>query len=390
MSSMTLRPSFAPVWRHCAAAVPMSSEYPSRDTIDTVEGTAAHWVSSDALALWRDGAYVSAYQYVGQSAPNGVIITRDIADSAQVYIDDVQQVVGLRTPDLHIEEKIYIPTIHSMCEGTPDAWWFDRVNFVLYVWDFKHGRLARYARDNMQLVCYIEGIRDKLGINGYADQQIRLDARIVQPRCYQKQGPIDAWTGMLSDIRGAVNILKAAAVRATSGDAQCTPGPHCKECPAFVPCRAARTYTDSLINSVQIAPDLDTMTLDEMATERLLLEQCESLVSERLKQVDALIEAGLLSGKCVQGLTLETGKGRLGWTCHPDIAEMTAQIFGFSVLKDPEPVTPTQAISKAPADAKAKFKDAIKPLTNRSRTGLKIIKSDEGRVAAAFKPPRKN
>ena len=72
----------------------------------------------------------------------------------------------------------------------------------LIVWDYKNGHGEVKAEGNSQLINYAEAIRAHLGIDHERDQGVTLTLRIVQPHVYRSSGPVDSWTGALSDIRG--------------------------------------------------------------------------------------------------------------------------------------------------------------------------------------------
>ena len=61
-----------------------------------MEGTAAHWVFEQMFA--------GVIPVVGQSAPNGIIITDEMLDGAEMFVDAVRSMVpaGVR---LYVEEK---------------------------------------------------------------------------------------------------------------------------------------------------------------------------------------------------------------------------------------------------------------------------------------------
>jgi len=77
-----LPPSGAAAWQHCALWPTMNQRYPQDDTPQTLEGDAAHWVSSEFLYGRR--AIVE-----GSKAPNGEIVTGEMLDGAELYADTV-------------------------------------------------------------------------------------------------------------------------------------------------------------------------------------------------------------------------------------------------------------------------------------------------------------
>jgi hypothetical protein len=81
-----LAPSSAARWIACAGSVMMEVLYP--ETVEhaaAAEGTASHWAASEMLA----GRVVAE----GQVAPNGVVLSDEMIECAEVYVDNVMRVV---------------------------------------------------------------------------------------------------------------------------------------------------------------------------------------------------------------------------------------------------------------------------------------------------------
>ena len=97
-----LPPSSAGQWGNCSGSAIAQASVPNVETEANRIGTATHWVGESTLAVWkvdRSGKLLCS-DFIGKAAPNGVVIDRDMAEGAQVYVDDVLQVAqkhgGLR------------------------------------------------------------------------------------------------------------------------------------------------------------------------------------------------------------------------------------------------------------------------------------------------------
>lgn len=81
-----LAPSSAGCWVVCPGARAIRQAFPEEgDTAAAMEGTAAHWVFEQMLAAKRVDA-VSA----GDVAPNGVEVTEEMIDGAELFCDVVR------------------------------------------------------------------------------------------------------------------------------------------------------------------------------------------------------------------------------------------------------------------------------------------------------------
>lgn len=99
----------------CPGSLPLSQLYPEpEDSPEAMEGAAAHWALEQALRGWIIAE--------GQIAPNGVVLTDEMVDGAEMAVDYVRRHAGHAF--LSIEHHVAVPRIHAQCWGTPDvrAW----------------------------------------------------------------------------------------------------------------------------------------------------------------------------------------------------------------------------------------------------------------------------
>ena len=79
-----LPPSGAAIWVKCAAAPSMWQRYPEpEDSLEAMEGTAAHWAFEELFA----GRAID----IGLVAPNGIVLTDEMCDGAQLFYDTVMR-----------------------------------------------------------------------------------------------------------------------------------------------------------------------------------------------------------------------------------------------------------------------------------------------------------
>lgn len=385
-----LPPSFAHVWGYCSGAISAKMGAPERYTPDTEEGTAAHWVGSECLSMWcePDGGAPPASFWIGETAPNGVVIDDDITDAVQVYVDDVLEVCqkhgGLSK--LLIEHRVHMPQIHDENWGTLDTCLPlllpTQGTALIYLWDYKHGHRENRAAGNLQLIDYIAGIVAELNINGFDDQNITVVLRVVQPRCYHAAGPISEWRAPLSDLRGYFNQLQAQGHEALTNPTMTT-GLHCRDCPGVGRCAARRMADYSLIDYVRQPYQIDAMTGAELGLERDMLDAGIRAATARLDAIDDDLRHRIAAGATDTGKALQSKEGRQAWNIPDEQVIVMARQFGVDARK-PVLLTPPQLIKKAPAALKSALTQAVDSMSSRPAGALQIINAEDSLSSRAF------
>ncbi len=340
-----LPPSGAAAWRRCGLWVAMNQAFPQADTPETMEGHAAHWVFAEMLA----GRVVSE----GMQAPNGIIITDEMIEGAELVVDTVRARIPAGTV-LHVEEPIAIPRIHEECWGTPDIWAFVEQSYVLEVIDYKFGHRFVDEYENDQGVTYTAGIIDHLadvlgkGV-GLLDQAIKVNFTVVQPRCFYKGAPVRTWSVLASDLRAHINQLANAARVALAPNPPAVTNSECTDCPGRHACPALQqaAYYDAEFavksSPVELPPAAASLELRMM--ERSL---------ERLQaRVDGMREAVatyIRQGHSVPFHRAEQGYGRQQWTMPTEQVLAMGQLMGVDLSK-PGVKTPKQAIKSGVDEA---------------------------------------
>jgi len=385
MPSYALRPSAAPVWGNCSGSVAASVGLPNISGEAALRGTAGHWVIECVLHTLKLGVPCAAAEFVGEKAENGVIIDEALAESAQVFVDDVVATAGPRLPQVVVEKCIPMPTISQHNGGTPDAWLWVPETLTLYVWDFKNGFLEVRAKDNLQVVDYSEGIRHYLGISDADAMRVTLDMRIVQPNNYHGSGsgPVDRHVGALSDIRPHVNRLRMKAAEAFS-EPKLTTGRHCRYCPARVDCPASRRSVYGLFDVVDAPYDMDTISMEDLTVEYDIVKAGLDQARGRFEAIEETLMHRMRGGEVAPGKALGSKVGREAWQVGPEVVEALAGQFGFSVLKG-EVLTPKQSRDRAPEEVREAFAEVSQKLTAKPARGLAIINADDTVAAQVFK-----
>lgn len=322
-----LPPSGASAWSRCALWPSMNAEFPQDDSPESIEGTAAHWVVTELLS----GRECKE----GMTAPNGVIVSGEMLDGA----DLVCETVGRRLPvaQLHLEEQVSIPTIHADCFGTPDIWTYSDGHLEVIDYKFGHGFVDEYF--NLQGLLYALGVLWKLG--KYATYNGTISFTVVQPRCYYRGEPVRTHTYTIAEAGEYIDALRAAALMAKQPQPMAITGEQCSLCPGRHTCSVLQraAYSDA-----EHADNRQPHTLSPQAAalELRMLERAYERLGARVDGLRELTLANLRAGAHIPYYRAEAGKGRQQWTAEPAQIITIGNMLGKDLSK-PGIITPQQA-----------------------------------------------
>ena len=320
-----LPPSGAAAWSRCSLWPTMNRLYPSLDTPESIEGTAAHWVVTEMLSNRK----VSE----GSKTPAGVIVTEEMIEGAELAYEAVTDRLHSGIATLHLEERVSIPSIHIDCFGTPDVWVFDAPKMHLDIFDYKfgHGFVDEYF--NPQGLLYLLGILHIIEPTIPGDvENITVAFTIVQPRCYYGGSPVRTHNFRVRDILPHVTRLKAAALAAYDPQPTATTNEECNYCPGRHACTALQ----------QAAYSAAEFSNNRIPLELRMLERAQEQLNARVDGLREQTMANLTAGKVVPHHTLTNGRGKRVWTKTSEEIFALGDIFGKELRKI-TPMTPTQA-----------------------------------------------
>lgn len=356
-----IAPSSLALTVECQAWVGLTSGMPKEllalataDTAETLEGNAADWVAKQ---------YAAGVEIV-HGAPTpvpGVKVDWDMIHGAKMWANALGYGAVYGAP-------VIIERIHPTdCWGEPDGWVWNAIDGVLKVLDYKYGFGVVEDFENWQLIAYVIGIIDTLGLT---DSEVKVEMTVVQPRAFHPRGPVRTWKVQGDDLRSYANVAHNAAIRALptpgqGGDSIPKPlavtGLHCLHCPARFVCKTYQSATTQVVEFVARA-ESTAMTPADLGIELGIMEMAEKMLEGRLTALRAQAEHMLRSGKRVPGYAMEQSTAHLAWL--PDVTVDEVLALGQNLdkpvdLRKPvmtansrnSPlVTPTQAI-KAGVDA---------------------------------------
>ena len=333
-------PSSAARRIQCPASTLLEAQYPETEaTPEAAEGEASHWAAAEMLS----GRLVD----VGQIAPNGVVLTQEMVEGADLYYDDVVKTLkphGLAPHQGKVEQQIAIPRVHPQSFGTPDFAIWPRFGSLL-VYDYKFGHRYVEVYENPQLIEYVAGLLHDMTTQGYDDRNIDVTVKIVQPRAYHRDGPVRTWKFKASDIRPHINIASTAAHEALGPAPRQRVGPECRDCRARHACvtlqRAAMRELDEAGREQPLELPPAALGL-ELAMLREGVKRLEARASGLEEQALAQIKRGVM----IPGWSLEQSAGRKRWVKPAGEVIALGQLFGLDLAKPAEAVTPVQAVAK--------------------------------------------
>lgn len=378
-----IAPSGAGTWSECTGWVIMTQQYPETTrSEDAREGDAAHEVAARMIDSASRGAVdlPARTAIVGSTASNGVVISEELYESAETYASSCVATMRERSVFagqwVGIEQHVEAPRVHPLSHGTIDFFLYDRRGNELFIRDFKNGHAVVEVFENKQLINYAAALLDLFGIDGHADQSLRITFAIVQPRAYHRDGPVRTWSCMASDLRGLINQLSWRAAEALGPAAQCKSGAHCKDCPARHACPAAIAAGMGLYE-VCARPVTDELSSDALGLQYSIVTRCRKALELVETGYAQQIESTLRSGGSVPGYALVEGRGKEAWKVPTVDLENLGRMLGVPLTK-PKPITPNQA-RKAGVDPAI-----VEAYADRPRTGMQLAPANINRARSVF------
>lgn len=318
----------------CPGSLQLEACFPEMEETEAAkEGTAAH----ECFAFQYEGVPYA----VGDTAPNGVVITTEMQEAAVEFVD---LVLGWGAPYVYIEQQYPCPSIHQQCGGTPDAWGWNPATNTIHLADLKFGHRDVEVLDNAQLCGYTLAIADAMQIDGNMEQFIRVEWTIYQPRAYRSGGPVKRYAFYLTDLRALANQIRMAVTEALSASPRCQPGPECRDCVGRHACVALQNAANSVADFVGNTLEEFTLTAAQCGNELKRLLEARNLLNARIEGLSEQALFALQRGERVNGFELKQKYGREVWRSDKkEQARSMAALLDIDINKAPDLITPNQA-----------------------------------------------
>ena len=255
------------------------------------KGTAMHDVSENCLTKGLEPK-----SFIGKTV-NGHIITQDMVEIVQVYVNYIQSLNGQK----FYEEKVTLAEVINDCYGTADAVIIE--GSLMRVIDLKTGGgdLVE-AEGNSQLLCYALGAYLKYAP---AYDITAMTLTIVQP----PKNNIDSWTISLDELLAFAEALKLSyAAIQNEPNKFVASDKACKWCHAKTQCPEIKRLANEAA-----AVDFKVMGMDTV--EEWLPKL--SVLNSFIEAVEAKAKDTLLAGGSISGWKVVEGRKTRGWTDVP-------------------------------------------------------------------------
>jgi hypothetical protein len=258
-------------------------------------------------------------------------VTKEMAEYAQQYIDDVSKYKG--SGHMLVERRVDFggSVVAEDCWGTSDVVVIKPDEYQVH--DLKYGRgLKVEATDNEQLALYALGCLDEFGTLGI--ERVRMV--IHQPRLNH----VSEWVATVGELTQFAKKAKRVIEVAAQPDAPLVPGAkQCRFCKAASFCPALR---DEVIAEFEVLPTPVSASNAELGRARDKVD----LISAWCSAVTQETERRVLSGDHVPGYkAVLSRRGMRKWTD----TELATQILKAMRLRDTE-IYDSTLISPATAE----------------------------------------
>ena len=306
MAHAKLSPSSSARWMTCPGSVHLAPDLKGGDTsVYAEKGTAMHSVSDDCLTKGLEPK-----SFIGKTV-NGHIITQDMVEIVQVYVNYIQSLNGQK----FYEEKVTLAEVINDCYGTADAIIVD--GSLMRVIDLKTGGGIRVeAEGNTQLLCYALGAYLKYSP---AYDITTMTLTIVQP----PMGNIDSWTITVEELLAFAEALKLAyAAIQNEPNKFVASDKACKWCHAKAQC----PEMERLANEAATVDfgNLSTSTIEEWLPKLKMLNLF-------IEAVEAKAKDTLLAGGSITGWKVVEGRKTRSWT-DPIQTELWLKQLGYDEI----------------------------------------------------------
>jgi len=350
-----------------------------QQTEEAREGDASHYVASATLKSMKEHGQARTIA-AGEVAPNGIILTDEMCEAAEGFIEHIIDRIGTDAVDrMHVEETVAAPAIHPECYGTPDVWWAairPNVGAYIDIQDYKYGHRRVEAFENWQLIAYSGGILSRPEFANIPRASIELRLSIYQPRNYTIPGPVREWVVTADKLIPYWTTLSAAYAASFGANPVCHVNGECQDCKGR---HACDTLSQATYAAMDFASAMTPVVLpdDALGTELSMIRKAQKALDARATGLEEQALSTIRAGRRVPGFGLVSGQAREQWT--KDATEVFALGEAFGVdLRNQKPITPEQA-RKAGVDA-----ETIKAYSARPQGALKLSQIDDATLRRTF------
>ena len=356
-------------WMVCPGSITLAKGHTDEESFFAAEGTEAHALAATCLISGAD-----AWECIGtgnmscshQPVAEDIIVTKDMADAVQVYLNFVRAFPDRNQGNHWVETKFHCPELHDSMFGTADDVFFDEYERMLHVTDYKHGAgIVVEVKENVQLMSYGAGMLEHLDLWDKLDTVV---LHIVQPRGFHFDGPIRSWSISTRDLAVWLYDELLPAMNEAGESTKTVSGEHCRFCP--VRYRAC----PQLLADMAEMEELMKTPAKKLTNAQLgkVLTFGENL-KPFIKAANATAFIRLQDGKKIAGVKLANGRTNRTW--KDDAEKAIKAELGTKAYSQPELLTPAK-IDALPGGVALTARYAYKP-----EGKLTVVSASDARVA---------
>jgi len=301
-------------WMRCTGSVKAEEGYVDKSSVFAEEGTAAHELG-EALLINPD-----AYKVGDTLVETGYLVTQEMLDYVQVYVDYVKSIKGIQLYEQRVDFSEWVEGGF----GTSDAIVIDNDTLTLHVIDLKYGKGVKVeAEGNTQGKLYALGAYSDYG-NIYPINNVVI--HIIQPRLdsISVSEPIS-----IEDLLKFGEYARLKAEEALSGNAKRVAGEkQCQFCKAKVNCGELKRLTESTImSSFDQLDDLQPINTLSDTDLKTALDN-KKLIISWLTAVEDYVVAKLNEGEFFEGYKLVEGRSLRQWSDEGSAEMVLRELLG--------------------------------------------------------------
>lgn len=271
----------------------------------------------------------------GHEAP--VLATEEMIRYATEYLTSLEPLLSDKGITKAFDEKVILYVQHdAVIEGVADFIAYDEKNSIVIVHEYKYGHVPVSIETDLQTVIYASAAYP------FAKKAI---LSIEQPRSFGEKRSIKIYED--EEYRKIQIKARGVIFEASQENPLLTPGIHCINCPARIYCPA---LTKSSLNTASLLEDYEDLAFDKSIARRSrelsFLMQIKVLLDARVSALQDDFTHRIARGERVPGYSLKPVSSRLEWAIAIEDIRNLEKKYGISLLKNPEPITPLQAIKK--------------------------------------------
>lgn len=351
----------------CNGARLMPASFPAvDDPVARDEGDAAHYMAQQVLYG------VDINSLINTKAPNGFIMTADMAEYVMIYINDVVNPLDpSRIGDIEVDtswgnKDFQISASpdypNFQINGRSDRIYYCPEQAALYIHDFKYGWGLREPFMNWTLIShaigYLKNHRELM-------PNIRTITFVInQPRPHHPDGKNRSWTITAEELAPLYDQIVAAMTN--PNDTLRSGYEWCRHCQALATCPAARA---ARMNAIDACSPVftDAMNNDALSYELDVVRNAKSFLEAQLSALEELTIHRLTGGEVIPNYGFENQyahtRFKAGFT-GPILTAMT----GIDCNK-PGLITPAEFKRRGGSE------ETYKAVTERPMTGRKLIRA---------------